>query len=92
MTFYADCNIMALVDRKGKRTMSYQIITDATADLNEELLAGLPEVQIIPMLVQVNGREYIFGPGGNLTTEEFYRPRHWCPRRPRYHDCVLLGQ
>ncbi len=52
--------------------MAYQIITDATADLNEELLAGLPEVQIIPMHVQVNGREYLFGPGGNLTTEEFY--------------------
>ena len=29
--------------------MTYQIITDATADLNDELLAGLPEVKIIPM-------------------------------------------
>ena len=52
--------------------MTYQIITDATADLNEALLAGLPEVKIIPMHVQVNGKEYLFGPGGNITNEEFY--------------------
>lgn len=52
--------------------MSYQIITDATADLNGELLAGLPAVEIIPMHVQVNGREYLFGPGGNITNDEFY--------------------
>ena len=52
--------------------MTYQIITDATADLNGELLAGLPEVKIIPMNVQVNGREYLFGPGGNIECDEFY--------------------
>ena len=51
--------------------MTYQIITDATADLNEELLAGLPEVKIIPMHVQVNGKEYLFGPGGNIECDEF---------------------
>ena len=52
--------------------MTYQIITDATADLNAELLAGLPEVRIIPMNVQVNGRVYLFGPGGNIDCDEFY--------------------
>ena len=52
--------------------MTYQIITDATADLNAELLAGLPVVKIIPMHVQVNGKEYLFGPGGNIDCEEFY--------------------
>ncbi len=52
--------------------MTYQIITDATADLNKELLSGLPEVRIIPMNVQVNGREYLFGPGGNIDCDEFY--------------------
>ena len=52
--------------------MTYQIITDATADLNAELLAGLPEVRIIPMNVQVNGREYLFGLGGNIDCDEFY--------------------
>ena len=53
-------------------SMTYQIITDAPADLNGELLAGLPEVKIIPMNVQVNGREYLFGPGGNIECDEFY--------------------
>ena len=52
--------------------MTYQIITDATADLNAELLAGLPEVRIIPMNVQVNGRDYLFGPGRNIDCDEFY--------------------
>ena len=52
--------------------MTYQIITDATADLNDELLSGLPEVRIIPMNVPVNGREYLFGPGGNIDCDEFY--------------------
>ena len=52
--------------------MTYQIITDATADLNAELLEGLPEVKIIPMHVQVNGKEYLFGPGGNIDCDEFY--------------------
>lgn len=52
--------------------MDYQIITDATADLNDELLSGLPEVKIIPMHVEVGGKEYLFGPGGNLDCREFY--------------------
>ena len=52
--------------------MTYQIITDATADLNDELLSGLPEGRLIPMNVQVNGREYLFGPGGNIDCDEFY--------------------
>ena len=53
--------------------MTYQIITDATADLNEALLAGLPEVKIIPMNVEVGGMEYLFGPGGNIECDEFYK-------------------
>ena len=52
--------------------MAYRIITEATADLNSELLASLPEVTIIPMFVQVDNVEYKFGPCGNITTEEFY--------------------
>ena len=39
--------------------MTYQIITDATADLNDELLAGLPEIRIIPMYVEVGGKEIL---------------------------------
>lgn len=53
--------------------MTYQIITDATADLNDKLLAGLPDVRIIPMNVEVGGTEYLFGPGGNIDCDEFYR-------------------
>ena len=49
--------------KKGLKFMTYQIITDATADLNEELLAGLPEVRIIPMHLEVGGKEYLFDPG-----------------------------
>ena len=52
--------------------MTYQIITDATADLNDELLTGLPEVRIIPMNVEVGGREYLYGPGGNIECGGFY--------------------
>ena len=43
--------------KKGLKFMTYQIITDATADLNDELLSGLPEVKIIPMHVEVGGKE-----------------------------------
>lgn len=59
-------------DKKGLKFMTYQIITDATADLNDELLSGLPEVRIIPMHVEVGGKEYLFGPGGSIDCEEFY--------------------
>jgi len=52
--------------------MGYQIITDATADLNDELLSGLPDVKIIPMHVEVGGKEYLFGPGGNIDCGKFY--------------------
>ena len=53
--------------------MAYQIINDATADLNEELLAELPEVKIIPIHVEVGGREYLFDTGGNIECDEFYK-------------------
>ena len=53
--------------------MGYQIFTDATADLNEEMLWGLPNLEIIPMEVLVGGGAYIYGPKGNLTVNQFYR-------------------
>ena len=52
---------------------AYQIFTDATADLREEFMEGLPAVEIIPMQVEICGREYTYGPNGNLTTKEFYQ-------------------
>ena len=34
---------------------SYQIFTDATADLCPEMMKGLPTVEIIPMDVEIGG-------------------------------------
>ena len=53
--------------------MGYQIFTDATADFNEELFLGLPNLEIIPMEVLVGGGAYIYGPKGNLTVRQFYK-------------------
>jgi len=50
----------------------YQIFTDATADLTDELLAGLPPVKIIPMPVRVGGADHLYGPGGTITAPQFY--------------------
>lgn len=51
---------------------SYQIFTDATADLTAELLQGLPHIEIIPMQVQIAGQEFTYGPSGSITPDEFY--------------------
>ena len=52
---------------------SYRIFTDATADLSAELLAGLPPVEVIPMQVEIGGKEYTYGSPGGITPREFYR-------------------
>ncbi len=52
--------------------MDYQIFTDATADANEELLARYPDVRVIPMGVEICDRAYTYGPGGDITVDEFY--------------------
>lgn len=52
--------------------MSYQIITDATADMSPEMMEGLPEVFMLPMQVTIDGQDYTYGPGGNITVEAFY--------------------
>lgn len=51
---------------------SYLIFTDATADLNGCLTMGLANVSIIPMQVEINGKEYTYGPGGTITASAFY--------------------
>lgn len=53
--------------------MNYQIFTDATADMSESMLFGWPSVQIIPMQVNIGEHEYRYGPGGDITIDEFYR-------------------
>ena len=50
----------------------YQIFTDATADLSDDIMTGLPHVEVIPMRIELDGQEYTYGPGGNITAEEFY--------------------
>lgn len=50
----------------------YQIFTDATADCNLSWLQSLPPVSIIPMQIEIGGREYSYGLGGSISAEEFY--------------------
>ena len=52
--------------------MSYQILTDATADFSPALMEGLPEVAVIPMQVTVGEQAHTYGPGGDLTVDAFY--------------------
>ncbi len=51
---------------------SYRLFTDATSDITEKFMQGLPEVGVVPMNVEIGGRDYTYGPGGNITVEEFY--------------------
>lgn len=53
--------------------MDYQLITDATADFSPELLKDIPELEIIPMEVILDGQPRQYGPGGDLSVEEFYQ-------------------
>lgn len=53
--------------------MPYQIVTDATADLTEELLTGLPRVRIIPMEIQVADEPYFYGREGGISVDTFYQ-------------------
>lgn len=50
----------------------YQIFADATADLCPALLEGLPQIQVIPMDIEIGGQWYLYGPGGNLNIRTFY--------------------
>ena len=50
----------------------FRIFTDATSDLTDIPMAGLPHVEIIPMRVEIVEREYVYGPGGDITVSQFY--------------------
>lgn len=52
--------------------MKYRLITDVTADLTPEMTAGLPETAILPMDIVLDGTPYRYGPGGDITVEQFY--------------------
>lgn len=51
---------------------SYRIFTDATADMSPEMTSGLPEFTLIPMEIALGDDQYTYGPGGNITVEDFY--------------------
>lgn len=53
--------------------MSYQIITDATCDINLESLAELAPVKIIPMDIMVGDDPFVYGEGGDITIDAFYK-------------------
>ena len=52
--------------------MGYRLFSDVTADVSEELMAGMPPVELVPMQVELGGENYTYGPGGNLTVAHFY--------------------
>ena len=52
--------------------MGYKLFSDVTADVSEELMRGMPEVELVPMQVELGGENYIYGPVGDLTVEHFY--------------------
>lgn len=52
---------------------SYQIFTDATADMSHSMLKDLPPVKIIPMNVNIAGQDNSYGPNGTIDCKEFYR-------------------
>lgn len=51
---------------------NYRIFTDATADFCSGMLQGLPCVELIPMEVVVGDDRFVYGPGGNLSVNQFY--------------------
>lgn len=52
--------------------MSYQIITDATADLPLEILEGMSNVVVIPMEIRVGERVCVYGGEDGMTSDEFF--------------------
>lgn len=47
----------------------FQIFTDATTDLAETL----PELKVIPMRVEIGGKDHLYGPGGDIAAQDIYR-------------------
>lgn len=49
---------------------AYQIFTDATADLPADIKGF--SIEVIPMKVEICGKEYVYGPSGNISVKDFY--------------------
>ena len=52
--------------------MGYRLFSDVTADVSQELMAGMPQVELVPMQVELGGDNFTYGPGGDLTVAHFY--------------------
>ena len=65
---------LVIVSEKNEQeeTMAYQIFTDATADPNESMVQGLPDVQIIPMEFAVGDKRFTYGSGDSISIHAFY--------------------
>ena len=40
--------------------------------ISKIVMAGLPNIEILPMEIGLGGRTYTSGPGGDISVEEFY--------------------
>ncbi len=54
------------------KNTDYCIVTDAASDLDAGYLEMQSDICVIPMSVILGGKEYIYGPGGNLSHKYFY--------------------
>ena len=51
----------------------YRLISDATADVTEAMMAGVPRVELLPMPVEIGDKDFLYGAPDSLTCEEFYQ-------------------
>lgn len=52
--------------------MQYRIFTDATSDLSEKMIKGLPAIEVIPMNVMLDDQPYKYGLNEELSAKRFY--------------------
>lgn len=57
---------------EGGTKLSYQIVTDATADMCPAMRNDLPQLLVLPMEIMVGEDPFTYGPDGNISAEEFY--------------------
>ena len=44
--------------------MGYRLFSDMTADVSDELMAGMPTVEFVPMQGELGEENYTYGPDG----------------------------
>lgn len=52
---------------------AYQIFTDATADLPDDILTEAYSIEVLPMRVEIGGNEYTYAPDGTISVKDFYQ-------------------